>query len=95
MSAEENTRLVQSAYEAFGRGDMAALAEVMADDIEWVDPEAAANEGQSADVSGVDFNEIFALASGCAFAAVGLLASPSSAASCFTCTARGARLGSE
>jgi ketosteroid isomerase-like protein len=38
----------------FGRGDMAALAEVMADDIEWVDPEAPANEGQSADVSGVD-----------------------------------------
>ena len=33
MSAEENTRLVQTAYEAFGRGDMAALAEVMADDI--------------------------------------------------------------
>ncbi|MFL5948773.1 MAG: nuclear transport factor 2 family protein [Gaiellaceae bacterium] len=38
MSAEENTRLTQSAYEAFGRGDMAALAEVMADDIEWVNP---------------------------------------------------------
>ena len=38
MSAEENTRLAQSAYEAFGRGDMAALAEVMADDIEWVNP---------------------------------------------------------
>jgi hypothetical protein len=38
VSAEENTRLVQSAYEAFGRGDMAALAEVMADDIEWVNP---------------------------------------------------------
>ena len=38
MSAEENTRLVQSAYEAFGQGDMAAFAEVMADDIEWVDP---------------------------------------------------------
>ena len=38
MSAEENARLVQSAYEAFGQGDMAALAEVMADDIEWVDP---------------------------------------------------------
>jgi uncharacterized protein len=37
VSAEENTSLVQSAYEAFGRGDMAALAEVMADDIEWVD----------------------------------------------------------
>ena len=38
MSAEENTRLAQSAYEAFGRGDVAALAELMADDIEWVDP---------------------------------------------------------
>ena len=38
MSAEENTRLVQSAYEAFGRGDMAAFAQLMADDIEWVDP---------------------------------------------------------
>ncbi len=38
MPADENTRLAQSAYEAFGRGDMAALAEVMADDIEWVNP---------------------------------------------------------
>jgi uncharacterized protein len=38
VSADENTRLAQSAYEAFGRGDMAALAEVMADDIEWVNP---------------------------------------------------------
>lgn len=36
--SRENTRLVQSAYEAFGQGDMAAFAEVMADDIEWVDP---------------------------------------------------------
>ncbi len=38
MSAEENTHLAQSAYEAFGRGDMAALGAVMADDIEWVVP---------------------------------------------------------
>ena len=48
MSAEENTRLVQSAYEAFGRGDMAALAELMADDIEWVnhgDPDDDPNAG--------------------------------------------------
>ena len=36
--SEENTRLVQSAYEAFGRGDIAALAELLADDIAWVDP---------------------------------------------------------
>ena len=38
MSADENTRLAQSAYEAFGRGDMPALGEIMADDIEWVNP---------------------------------------------------------
>ncbi len=48
MSADENTRIAQSAYEAFGRGDMAALAEVMADDIEWVtpgDPDVDPNAG--------------------------------------------------
>jgi len=38
VSADENTRIAQSAYEAFGRGDMASLAEMMADDIEWVSP---------------------------------------------------------
>jgi uncharacterized protein len=38
LATDENTRLVQSAYEAFGRGDMPALAELMADDIEWVNP---------------------------------------------------------
>jgi ketosteroid isomerase-like protein len=38
VSADENTRLAQSGYEAFGRGDLAALAELMADDIEWVHP---------------------------------------------------------
>jgi len=38
VAAEANTRLAQSVYEAFGRGDRAALAEVMADDIEWVNP---------------------------------------------------------
>ncbi len=34
----ENTQLAQDAYAAFGRGDMPALAEAMADDIEWVSP---------------------------------------------------------
>ncbi len=55
MSADENTRLAQSGYEAFGRGDMAALAEVMADDIEWVipgdpadDPNAGTFKGKEA-----------------------------------------------
>ncbi len=44
MSAEENTRLAQTGYEAFGRGDMATIAGLMADDIEWVIPgDPAAN----------------------------------------------------
>ena len=38
VSADENTRTAQSGYEAFGQGDMAALAELMTDDIEWVSP---------------------------------------------------------
>jgi ketosteroid isomerase-like protein len=38
VSAEENTRLAQGAYEAFGRGDIPALADAMADDIEWAVP---------------------------------------------------------
>ena len=38
MSAEENARLVQGAYEAFGRGEIEALAELMTDDVEWVNP---------------------------------------------------------
>ena len=53
MSADENTRLAQSAYEAFGRGDIPALADVMADDIEWEipgrpdsDPNAGAFRGK-------------------------------------------------
>jgi ketosteroid isomerase-like protein len=48
VSADENTRLAQTAYEAFGRGDMPALADVMADDIEWVcpgDPDVDPNAG--------------------------------------------------
>jgi ketosteroid isomerase-like protein len=55
VSAEENTRLAQSAYEAFGRGDLAALTGVMADDIEWVsrgdpgdDPNAGTFNGKAA-----------------------------------------------
>ena len=38
MTDQANTQLAQDAYAAFGRGDMPALAEVMADDIEWVNP---------------------------------------------------------
>ena len=55
MSAEANARLAQSAYEAFGRGDIAALADLMTDDVEWenpgdpaVDPNAGTFKGKEA-----------------------------------------------
>ena len=52
MSADENTRLAQSAYEAFGRGDMAALAEVMTDDIEWLNPGDPAHDPNAGTFNG-------------------------------------------
>jgi ketosteroid isomerase-like protein len=39
MSAEENVKLLQVAYEAFGRGDIPAVMEHFSDEIEWVEPE--------------------------------------------------------
>ncbi len=35
MSAQENTKLVQDAYAAFGRRDMKALLGTMSEDIDW------------------------------------------------------------
>ena len=35
----DNVEMVQGAYEAFGRGDIQALMENFADDIEWHSPE--------------------------------------------------------
>ena len=35
MSAEENTRIVQEAYAAFGRRDIPALLNVMSDDVDF------------------------------------------------------------
>ena len=52
MSAEENTRLVQSAYEAFGRGDLAALGDVMADDVEWMNPGDPADDPNAGTLKG-------------------------------------------
>ena len=52
VSADENTRLAQSAYEAFGRGDMAALAEVMTDDIEWLNPGDPAHDPNAGTFNG-------------------------------------------
>jgi hypothetical protein len=35
MSGAQNTKVVREAYAAFGRGDIAALLEMMADEIHW------------------------------------------------------------
>lgn len=35
MSAQDNTRLIQESYAAFGRGDIPAVLDYLTDDIEW------------------------------------------------------------
>jgi ketosteroid isomerase-like protein len=35
MSADVNTKIVQAVYEAFGRGDVAAIVDVVTDDVDW------------------------------------------------------------
>ena len=35
MSANDNVKVIQSVYEAFGRGDVAAILEVLTDDVDW------------------------------------------------------------
>lgn len=38
MSQQENLQRVQAGYAAFGRGDIAAFMDSLADDVEWVLP---------------------------------------------------------
>ena len=35
MSADANTKTITEVYEAFGRGDVAAILNVVADDVDW------------------------------------------------------------
>jgi hypothetical protein len=35
MSADTNTKAVMSAYEAFGRGDVAAILDLVTNDVDW------------------------------------------------------------
>jgi ketosteroid isomerase-like protein len=35
MSADANTKTIQAVYEAFGRGDVAAIVDVVTDDVDW------------------------------------------------------------
>jgi hypothetical protein len=38
MSAEENVSTARAGYAAFGRGDVAAILELVTDDVEWIEP---------------------------------------------------------
>ena len=35
MSANDNVKTIQSVYEAFGRGDLPAILDVVTDDVDW------------------------------------------------------------
>lgn len=35
MGAEENIKTIQAVYEAFGRGDVAAITDAVTDDVDW------------------------------------------------------------
>jgi ketosteroid isomerase-like protein len=37
MSAEENVKIAQEGYAAFGRGDLPAMLELLTDDVEWIE----------------------------------------------------------
>src|SRR4051812_45307293 len=45
MSAQDNAERVRRGYEAFNRGDLAALAELMADEVVWHLPGRSAMSG--------------------------------------------------
>ncbi len=35
MSADDNVKTIQAIYEAFGRGDVAAILDALTDDVDW------------------------------------------------------------
>jgi ketosteroid isomerase-like protein len=43
VSANDNVKTIQSVYEAFGRGDVAAILEVLTDDVDWASEAADAS----------------------------------------------------
>jgi len=43
MSADDNVKTIQQVYEAFGRGDVAAILDTLTDDVDWAS-EAASTE---------------------------------------------------
>ena len=49
----ENTKVVQQAYDAFGRGDIAALLALLAADVQWSSPKTLPHGGEFSGPSGV------------------------------------------
>jgi hypothetical protein len=45
--ADGNLELIQNGYEAFGRGDIQAVLDIMADDVEWNVPEVLPQGGHA------------------------------------------------
>ncbi len=45
MSADANSKTIMSVYEAFGRGDVAAILDAVTDDVDWA-AEAAGTASQ-------------------------------------------------
>jgi ketosteroid isomerase-like protein len=43
MSSEDNIKTIQAVYEAFGRGDVAAIVEAVTDDVDWASEGASSN----------------------------------------------------
>jgi ketosteroid isomerase-like protein len=42
----ENAKVIEGAYAAFGRGDIAAVLDILADDVDWSSPETLPQGGQ-------------------------------------------------
>lgn len=43
MTANDNVKVIQGVYEAFGRGDVRAILEVLTDDVDWASEAADAS----------------------------------------------------
>jgi hypothetical protein len=41
MSADDNVKSIQAVYEAFGRGDVAAILDAVTDDVDWASESAS------------------------------------------------------
>ena len=42
MGADANTKTIMAVYEAFGRGDVTAILDVVTDDVDWAEEATSA-----------------------------------------------------